>query len=487
MMSSILLLAALRLGAPFSDGMVIQRQMPVRVWGTSEPRSEIKVKLDGDSASTVASTEGKWMVELPPRGASKKGVSLKVEEYRVSVLPMSKMLDEVTVDDILVGEVWFASGQSNMECPIWGPNPRFRDEKGAMMVAMSNNPFIRFVVNRKAIDGELQCSLSPKAIKSEWRKLTAEGLKTRTDDPREYTLSAVAFYFARELYLATDVPIGIVESAWGGTPIEAWTPGCTTDAQEVEAFLKANDNQVNYNTPMALFNGMVADYCPMQMRGVIWYQGCNNKGDSVNTYRNRMHRLYDGWAKMFKNPELKLYFAQLAPYSTNWMNICVAQTQFAEEEKNANLVVLADAGNFWDIHPSRKDIVGARLAMHALRREYGVDMPGDESPVMTNMEPAGDTMVLDFKNVKEWYIYANDWTLEPPFELCGDDGEWKPARLVNAVSTDFATRGNVAGGARLILKAEGVDAPKHARYMGRNKTGGVMYNELSLPLGPFAK
>lgn len=487
MTSSVLLLAALRLGAPFSDGMVMQRQMPVRVWGTSEPKSEIRVKLDGDTASTLANMDGKWMVELPPRGASKKGVSLKVEEYRVSVIPVSKLLDETEVKDILFGEVWFASGQSNMECPIWGPNPRFRDEKGAMMVAMSNNPYIRFAINQKEVDGELQCSLAPKAIKAEWRKLTPEGLKTRTDNPLEQTLSAVAFYFARELYLATDVPIGIVESAWGGTPIEAWTPGCVTDAKDVDEFLRANGNQVNYNTPTALFNGMVADYCPMQMRGVIWYQGCNNKGDSVQTYRNRMHRFYDGWAEMFRNPGLKLYFAQLAPYSTNWMNICVAQTQFAQEEKNANLVVLADAGNFWDIHPSRKDIVGARLAMHALRREYGVDMPGDESPVLLRMIPEGDTMVLDFDNVKEWYIYSEDRTLEVPFELCGEDGVWKPAKLLNEVSTDIATRGVVAGGPRLTLKAEGVEAPKHARYMGRAKTRGVMYNELSLPLGPFAK
>ena len=481
MLNQVLLLAVLKLGAPFSDGMVLQRQMPIKVWGSAAPKCEIRVKLDGDSARTMSDANGRWLVELPPRGASKKPVTMTVKELAINVLP--KQTDEVEVKDILVGEVWFASGQSNMECPIWGKEPRYRDEKGAMMVAMTQLPNVRFVVNQREIDGQPQASLVQLPIKAQWRKFTPEELAPRQGDL--YTLSAVAFYFAREIYLATDVPVGIVQSAWSGTPIEPWTPPCATSAKDLENHLAANGNRVDSNTPTALFNGLVADYCPMAMRGVIWYQGCNNKYDSADKYREKMHALYDGWSKMFENPDLKLYFAQLAPYRTNWMNICMAQAQFAAEEKNATLVVLADVGNFVDIHPNRKDIVGQRLAMHALKRDYGFEMPGDESPILTNAVFAAGTATLEFANASEWYVYSADLNLAPAFELCGDDGEWKAATLVNEIATGGYRRGIVSGGPELVLKAEGVADPKRVRYLGRAGTAGILYNELSLPLGPF--
>lgn len=486
MLNTVLLLATLKLGAPFSDGMILQRLMPVRVWGTSDARSEIQVKLDGDTAVTVADWDGNWQVEFPPRGASKKPISMTVTERKVQVLPIAGKLDSITVKDILVGEVWFACGQSNMECPIWGPNSRYRDEKGAMMIAMSNHPYIRFVKTRKLAEGTPRHSLEPLAIESEWRKFDPEGLKTRPGE--ELTLSAVAFYFARELYLATDVPIGIIDSSWGGTPIEAWTPSCTTSTKDLEDYLAAHGGKVDAHTPSALFNGMVAAYCPFQLRGVIWYQGCNNKYDSVARYTTRMHDLYTGWSRMFGNPDLQFYFAQLAPYRTNWMNICMAQTQFAREEKNASLVVLADMGNYDDIHPNRKDIVGQRLAMHALRREYGYNMPGDESPVLKDVKFDGDKAILDFDNVKEWYVYSADRSFDPPFELCGEDGNWVPAKIQEKVSEDRDSCGRILrGNGRLTLAAEGLEAPVRVRYMGRDRTSGTLYNELSLPLGPFER
>lgn len=486
MIGTILLLATLKLGTPFSDGMVLQRQMPIRVWGTSDARSEVRVKLGNDTAKAQADYEGNWRVELPPRGASKKPVSMTVTEYKVQVLPVSGAIDTLTVNDILVGEVWFACGQSNMECPIWGDNPRFRDEKGAMMVAMSNNPFIRFVKNQKREGDVWRHSLTTLPLKAEWRQFDSKGLALRPGE--EYMLSAVAFYFARELYLATDVPIGIVDSSWGGTPAEAWTPPCTMPAKDLEDNLAARGGKVDQYTPTALFNGLVASYCPMAMRGFIWYQGCNNVNDSVSRYVERMNLLYSGWAKMFENPDLKLYFAQLAPYKTNWMNICMAQTQFAQAEKNANLVVLADVGNPYDIHPNRKDIVGQRLAMHALRREYGFEMPGDESPVLQKVTFRGNTAVLEFNNVKEWYIYSGNWSVEPAFEMCGADGVWVKAKITNPVVTDAIRRGVVqSDGGWLTLEAEGLDKAVHVRYLGQPRTAGTLYNELSLPLGPFEK
>ncbi|MBQ4439739.1 MAG: hypothetical protein II909_01185 [Kiritimatiellae bacterium] len=483
MFDTVLMLAVLRLAAPFSDGMVMQRQMPVRIWGEAAPDSVIRVVLEKDSAKTVAGEDGRWFVELPPRGASKKGVKLTVSEYKKTLLSIGEKTDERTVEDIIFGEVWYASGQSNMECPIWGDNPRFRDEKGAMMIEMSNLPYVRFTVNQKLIDGVPQHKLEPEPQRSRWRAFTREGLKPRLGEP--YTISAVAFYFARELYLALDVPVGIVESAWGGTPIEAWTPRCAISDQELEESLANSEGRISSSTPSALFTGMVADFCPMPMRGLIWYQGCSNKHDSSARYLDRMNRFYAGWTQMFENPDLKMYFAQLAPYETGWMNICMAQTQFAAENPNAAMVVLSDSGNFRDIHPNRKDIVGARLAMHALRRDYGFEMDGDDSPAAVQAKFQGGQVTVDFENVKKWYIYSADRSESPAFELCGADGEWKSATITNGYSHDRNMRGVVNYGPSLILEAEGVAAPCGVRYMGRNKTCGTLYNELSLPLGPF--
>ncbi len=483
MFGSVLMLAVLRLAAPFSDGMVIQRQMPVRIWGEATPGNEVRVALENDTAKAVVGEDGRWRVELSPRGASKKGVRLVVSEHKKALLAIGEKIDERTVEDILFGEVWYASGQSNMECPIWGDNPRFRDEKGAMMIEMSNLPYVRFTVNQKLIDGVPQHKLVPGPQRSNWRKFTREDLKPRLGDT--YTISAVAFYFARELYLALDVPIGIVESAWGGTPIEAWTPRCAMLDGELEDSLASSGGKVSNSTPTALFAGMVADFCPMQMRGLIWYQGCNNKNDSSEQYLDRMNRFYAGWVQMFENPGLKMYFAQLAPYETNWMNICAAQAQFAAENPNAAMIVLSDAGNIRDIHPNRKDIVGTRLAMHALRRDYGFEMDGDDSPVATRATFQGGQVTVEFANVKKWYIYSPDRSETPAFELCGADGEWKVATITNGYSRDRNMRGVVNYGPSLVLEAEGVETPCGVRYMGRVKTYGTMYNELSLPLGPF--
>lgn len=481
MFNSLLLFATIRLAAPFSDGMVVQRLMPVRVWGEAEPGSEVRVKLDSDTAKATADAKGHWRVELPPRGASKKGVTMTVTEYRKGLLSLGDAVDEKTVSDIVFGEVWFACGQSNMECPLWGPNPRFRDEKGAMMIQMSNLPYVRFTVNQKLVDGVPQHKLAPEPIKSHWRKFTREGLSPKLGEG--YTVSAVAYYFARELYLATDVPVGIVESTWGGTPIEAWTPSCVVLARELDDALAAHG--VNNATPTALFNGMVADYCPMQMRGLVWYQGCNNKNDTTLQYLGRMNRFYSGWTQMFENPNLKMYFAQLAPYDQNWMNICMAQTLFAKNNPNAELVVLSDAGNFRDIHPNRKDIVGQRLAMHALKRDYGFQMDGDGYPVATGAEFGEDKVEVAFDNVKKWYVYSPDRSEAPAFELLDGDGVWHPATIANGFSRDRETRGVIQNGPTLTLVAEGVAAPCGVRYMGRPKTSGTLYNELSLPLGPF--
>ena len=224
------------------------------------------------------------------------------------------------------------------------------------------------------------------------------------------------------------------------------------------------------------------------MRGFIWYQGCHNNGESQR-YCAKLHALYSGWCREFANPGLKFYLVQLAPFKQNWMGICMAQTRFCAEEKNAALAVTADVGNFFDIHPNDKEIVAKRLVIHALKRDYGFSIPEDDSPVLKSSEFRDGKAVLSFSNVKDWYVYAQDRSRAPAFELAGADGKWQPAKVANyrkgkdksgkEIDTDYID------GAEIVLSSDNVAEPVKARYMGQPRTSGTLYNEAALPLGPF--
>ena len=481
--------AKIELGAPFTDGAILQRGMSVPVWGRVAPRAGVtgapsfegrKVKLSfaGQEKTAAVGADGKWKIVLDPMAASKESRTMKVCELGV------EHGEELEIKDVLVGEVWFASGQSNMECPIWGSCARYRDMKGGFMTAMTRLPNVRYV------KCERKWSAEPVELSATWRKFTPEGLlhfnqiatHVGGGDSEEIALSAVAFYYARELYLALDVPIGIVDVSWGGSNIDAWIPKCGYDGCPASI--------QKQQTP-GMYNGMVAAFAPMAVRGMIWYQGCTNwfkkEGD---VYCDKLHALYNGWSREFANKDLKIYLAQLAPWEQNWMEICIAQTKFCAEEKNAALAVLADVGNFHDIHPNDKEIVAQRLALHALKRDYGFDIPEDDSPVLKSVSFDGGKARLAFDHVKDWYVYAPDHSRAPAFELAGEDGVWHPATILN-----YRKRKNSEGketvtdfidGPEIVLSSAEVSNPVKVRYMGKPLTSGTLYNEASLPLGPFA-
>ena len=480
--------ARIEMGAPFTDGAILQRGMSVPVWGRVAPRAgvtgapsfegrKVKVSFAGQEKTAAVGADGKWKVVLDPMAASKESRTMKVCELGV------EHGEELEIKDVLVGEVWFASGQSNMECPIWGSCARYRDMKGGFMTAMTRLPNVRYV------KCERKWSAEPVELSAMWRKFTPEGLlhfnqiatHVGGGDSEEIALSAVAFYYARELYLALDVPIGIVDVSWGGSNIDAWIPKCGYDGCPASI--------QKQQTP-GMYNGMVAAFAPMAVRGMIWYQGCTNwfkkEGD---VYCDKLHALYNGWSREFANKDLKIYLAQLAPWEQNWMEICIAQTKFCAEEKNAALAVLADVGNFRDIHPNDKEIVAKRLVLHALKRDYGFDIPEDDSPVLKSVSFDGGKARLAFDHVKDWYVYAPDHSRAPAFELAGEDGVWHPATILNyrkrKNSEGKETGTDFIDGPEIVLSSAEVSNPVKVRYMGKPLTSGTLYNEASLPLGPF--
>ena len=280
---------------PFADNMVLQRGRAVPVWGSADPGEKVTVSFAGQTKTTQAGTDGKWCVSLDAMDASKENRVLKV----------AGATNTEEIKNVLVGEVWFASGQSNTECPIWGPGPRYRDGQGAVMTAMARRPFIRYVKNARTTSREPR--LGWKAV---WRDYSPKSFKETFNG----NLSAMAFYYALELHDALGVPVGIIDSSWGGTRIEPWTP--------ISGFANKPNipAKVGAGTPTALWNGMVAAFAPYAIKGFIWYQGCSNAGDGIR-YCDKMHDLYNGWAKEFKNPDLKLYFVQLAPFSRSWFSV----------------------------------------------------------------------------------------------------------------------------------------------------------------------
>ena len=507
-MAALSAFAKIEMGAPFSDGTVLQRGMKVPVWGKVAPSESkkirtVRVEFAGQEKTAEVYAGGVWHVELDPMEASKESRTMTVTELELGFL-FDSVLETVEVKDILVGEVWFASGQSNMECPIWGNNTRYRDMKGGLMTTMTCLPNVRYV------KCERTWSTEPKELSAKWCKFTPEDLQlfhrvdTSLGGPNTgVSLSAVAFYYARELYLALDVPIGILDASWGGTNIDAWTPrsgydGCdesikATAEYPVKADWKAETDKKGpigsaHQQPTVLYNGMVASFAPMAMRGFIWYQGCHNNGEA-HLYCAKLHSLYNGWSRDFANPDLKFYLVQLAPYNQNWLGICMAQNKFCAEEKNAALAVTADVGNFYDIHPNDKEIVAKRLAVHALRRDYGFAIPEDYSPVVRSVAFDGGRAMVSFDHVKDWYVYAPDRSHDPAFELAGEDGVWQDAKIENWRKTKDKSGKEVDScfidGAEIVLSSDAVSAPVKVRYMGRPKTSGTLYNEASLPLGPF--
>jgi len=496
------LFAGIEMGSPFSDGAVLQRGMKVPVWGkltdASDAQRKVQVEFAGQKKVAEVGKNGAWRVDLDPMVASKESRTMKVSALAPGLLS-GRVVDSVEVKDVLVGEVWFASGQSNMECPIWGPRTRYRDANGGLMTTMTRLPYVRY------IKSERNWSPTPRAFKAKWNKFTPESLQLfgRTDKGSGVQLSAVAFYYARELYLALDIPIGIIDASWGGSNIDSWTP--RSGYKDCDASIKATANYVvkakwnpktdrfgpiaaDHKQPTVLFNGMVATFAPMAMRGFIWYQGCTNNEES-HLYCAKLHALYEGWRREFANPALKFYLVQLAPYKTNWLGICMAQNKFVSEEKNAALAVTSDSGNFDDIHPNGKEIVSKRLAVHALKRDYGFAIPEDDSPTVKSVSFKDGKATVSFGHVKNWYVYAPNHARSPMFELAGADGKWHFAKIVN-YRTEKGRNGkrsdtDYIDGPDIVLASDAVPAPVKVRYMGQHRTTGTLYNEASLPLGPF--
>lgn len=442
MVNNLLLVAAgLTLGAPFQDGAVLQRDRPIPIWGHAPAGAAVAVSFAGQERTAVVGTNGTWRVTLDPLSASSEGRELKVSTAAAAL----------RLSDILVGEVWLCSGQSNMEMSLADGRTRYGDGIGAMVAQVTDKPLIRYF---KSPGREGWNRLTPKFLMSGWR-------------------SSLPVHYALELHEKLGVPVGVIVAAAGGSNIDSWIP--------------ANGEKAN------LHRSRIVPLGPFALRGALWYQGETNVKE-VEAYPGKLAALHAGWKTQFENPSLPLDLVQLAPYRyakpeelEALPRFMEGQTRYATAHADATVTVINDIGNYEDIHPNNKWLVAKRLALHALRRDFGFADIEDNSPTpIAATVIATNRVRLVFNHAKSLYVYRQDsrFGLYAEFELAGADGVWKKADIVNFPNLDWTKHG-VLTNAVVELVAKEVDKPVRVRHAYAPPFTGCFYNQVNLPCGPF--
>lgn len=406
----------------FGSHMVVQRDRPLPVWGRADPGEAVTVQFAGHSATAEANKQGRWKVTLPAVKADGKPHQLTVNGK-----------NKVVLDDVLIGEVWVGSGQSNMEWPL------IATEKGREAIAAADHPTIRLYHVLKA-----QAKTPADDIKASWQLCSPKTIPG---------FSAVLYYFGLRLQKELDVPVGLINSSWGGSPIEPWTVA---------------DKQSG-----GMYNAMIAPLQPFAIRGALWYQGESNVGNGLK-YRDRMEALITGWRKTW-GQDIPFYFVQIAPFAGYGKGMLppLWEGQVASLKiPGTGMAVTTDiVHNLKDIHPTNKKDVGNRLALWALAKNYGKKDLVYSGPLYKSMKVEGDKVRLSFAHVGGGLKARDDKPLTE-FEIAGADGKFVPAEAV-------------IDGASVVVHASGVEQPTQVRFGWSNVANPNLVNKKGLPASPF--
>jgi sialate O-acetylesterase len=472
-----------RLPAILSSHMVLQRDRPIHIWGWSNPGEKVSVALHGVSRDVTGDALGNWSVFLPPESAG--------GPYQLSVASTNKLV----LDDILIGDVWFASGQSNMEFPLTGwPGAPMKDS--AREIAGATQPQIRLLyIPHKAADFPLFNR------EASWKVCTPETAAG---------FSAVAYLFGRELNQRERVPIGLIDSTWGGTVAEAWVSlqSISSDASlmpifasrarmmqqqdEVAAILakQAREDLAAKQAgqpaphhvwnpppeswaPAALFNGMVAPVTPYSIKGVIWYQGeSNSRPHFAPIYAKVFPALIADWRAEWHEGDFPFLFVQISSFNSDeteaWPVIREAQRRTLSVANTA-MAVSIDVGDPDNVHPPDKQTVAARLALAARALAYGENVEYS-GPLFRQATPEADAVRVWFDHTAKGLVAKGD-TLQG-FEIAGDDGHFVPATARIDGNTVVASNSQVS-------------APKCVRYGWSNAPTVNLFSSDGLPASPF--
>jgi sialate O-acetylesterase len=471
--------AEVRLPKLLASHMVLQREQPIHLWGWAEPGEAVSATLEGKTQSTVTDPIGHWQIYLPAMTAG--------GPYRVTI----KGTNEITLDDVLVGDVWFASGQSNMEMPLKGfPGAVIKNSEEEI---------------RNATHKDLRLFRTPKRASNyplpdfdaQWTECTPQ---TAGD------FSAVAYFFGRQIAKDENVPIGLIDSTWGGTPVESWISmnglgsdsslmpvfaewgKMADDSAERDAMLSAEKREDAVAksagkpapvhdwhpdpaswAPAGLYNGMVAAALNFRIKGVIWYQGESNARLSrANMYEREFPALIGDWRTHWQEGNFPFLFVQLANFNSSpresYETIREAQRRTLSLA-NTGMAVTIDIGTPENVHPPNKQEVGARLALAAEAITYGkhIEYSG----------PLFRETSIDGPALRVWFDHTSGGLRGTSgFEIAGADHHFVPATAR-------------IDGDTVLLTADGITSPKYARYGWANAPTVNLVNGEGLPASPF--
>lgn len=398
-------LPLLRLPALLSDHAVLQRDADVRVWGWARPGAKVEVRASWrpKAVAATAGPDGRWEVRVRT-GTDQTGHALAVRSDGTTV----------RVEDVVFGEVWLCSGQSNMEWPLGPHDGMTRIENAFNEVAGANYPRMRlFQVERD------RAAAPRDDVKGRWRVCTSA---------TAHGFSAVGYFFGRELHWRLDRPVGLIQSAWGGTAAEAWTG--LNDLKKVPGFEGQTPPEVRPDQgpqPTHLYNAMIAPLAPYTLRGAVWYQGESNVGRGEQ-YATLFPTMIEGWRRAFEHPRMPFGFVQIAPfnYGDGGQAAMLRDAQRRSLAVQATgMVVTTDlVPDPRDIHPPKKREVGQRLALWAMTQVYGTDVGPWSGPMAAAIVRQGDAVRVLFRHAEG--LSPGPQPLQG-FEAQAENGTWHPA------------------------------------------------------------
>jgi sialate O-acetylesterase len=472
--------AAVKLPALISDHMVLQQGVPVRIWGTADPGEAVSVQFQGQTVGGKAAENGKWALWLKPLSAAG---------------PLEMTVNNLSIKDVLVGEVWLGSGQSNMEFAL---NQAVNHDEE---IAHADYPLIHVFLVKRIVAEQPADDVS-----GAWQVCTPQNA---------HRFSAVEYFFGRALHNYLHVPMGLIESYWGGTPAQSWTSDAALksdpamkfiaddwanvltrypaakeqyeqrlaawekSAAEARAAGKPAPNRPGApqgpghpNTPAGLYNGMIAPLVPYTIRGVIWYQGESNASEAhAYRYRRLFADMIQDWRNRWGEGDFPFLFVQLANFKTNgwWPVLRESQTETLSL-RNTGMAVAIDVGESNDIHPKNKQDVGMRLALaarHIAYHDAAVEYSG----------PAYRQATSENNAIRVWFTHSDGMQAKgggalTGFTIAGADGNF------------VAAEAKIDGGT-ILVSSPSVANPVAVRYAWADDPVCNLINQAGLPAGPF--
>ena len=481
--------ADVKLPAIISDNMVLQQNTTVALWGWADAGEAVEIKNSWNykTEKVTADHKGNWLVHLKTIKAG--------GPYTITITGENK----IELHNVLLGEVWLCSGQSNMEFPLkkhqgWQTGVINAEQE----ISQADLPMMRMFIVEKNTS-----TIPLNDVKGAWNICSPETAGN---------FSAVAYYFGKRIQKETGFPVGLIHSSWGGTPAESWTKkevlksdkdfasildrydnslkGYTDNLKKYEqellewkkdsAELKAGETATrqkptkpadpakNSKSPTLLYNAMIHPLMPFTLKGVIWYQGESN-ADRAYQYRKLFPALINNWRNDWKE-NLPFYFVQIAPHRQQNPEIREAQLLTFKTTKNTGMAVITDSGDSTDIHPRNKEVVGERLALWALAKNYGKKDIAYSGPVYQSMKIEGNKIILHFDFVNGG-LKAKDGKLKE-FTIAGDNQKFVPAHAI--------IKGNT-----VVVWSDEISKPVAVRFAWKNFMRPNLYNGAGLPASPF--